>query len=118
MSRSEVASKPFFPKSFSAASSIFVLVATGAEVIRLFQAYDCLFRLSSIMRKMLPFRLVYHDAYDFRLRGHVFPTQKYSLIRERLWTKKIAEESDFVGRAGRRMKIFYWSTTPLGRTFA
>jgi len=45
---------------------------------------------------MLPFRLVYHDAYDFRLLGHVFPTQKYPLIRQRLLNEKIAAESDFV----------------------
>jgi len=45
---------------------------------------------------MLPFRLVYHDAYDFRLRGHVFPTHKYALIRERLLAEKIAEATDFI----------------------
>src|SRR5208283_3167161 len=47
-------------------------------------------------RKMLPFRLVYHDAYNFRLRGHVYPTHKYSLIRDRLLAERIAGESDFV----------------------
>ncbi len=45
---------------------------------------------------MLPFRLVYHDAYNFRLRGHVYPTHKYSLIRDRLLAEHIADESDFV----------------------
>ena len=45
---------------------------------------------------MLPFRLIYHEAYDFRLCGHVFPTQKYPLIRERLLAERIAEESDFL----------------------
>jgi acetoin utilization deacetylase AcuC-like enzyme len=45
---------------------------------------------------MLPFRVVYHGAYDFRLQGHVFPTQKYPLIKERLRIEKIAEASDFV----------------------
>lgn len=45
---------------------------------------------------MLPFRLVYHDAYNFRLRGHVYPTHKYSLIRDRLLAERIAGESDFV----------------------
>ncbi|HEV2199545.1 MAG TPA: hypothetical protein VGR73_06975 [Bryobacteraceae bacterium] len=45
---------------------------------------------------MLPFQLIYHEAYDFRLRGHVFPAQKYPLIRQRLLTEHIAEESDFL----------------------
>lgn len=45
---------------------------------------------------MLPFRLVYHDAYNFRLRGHVYPTHKYSLIRDRLLAEGVAGESDFV----------------------
>jgi len=45
---------------------------------------------------MLPFRLVYHEAYDFQLQGHVFPTQKYPLIRERLLAEHIAQESDFL----------------------
>jgi acetoin utilization deacetylase AcuC-like enzyme len=47
-------------------------------------------------RKVLPFRLIYHDVSGFRLSGHVFPTQKYSLIRQRLLEERIAEESDFV----------------------
>ncbi len=45
---------------------------------------------------MLPFRLVYHDAYNFRLRGHVYPTHKYALIRDRLLAEHIAADSDFV----------------------
>lgn len=58
----------------------------------MFQSYECLFGLSSYNCIVLPFRLIYHEAYDFRLVGHVFPTQKYPLIRERLLAQRIAEE--------------------------
>lgn len=33
---------------------------------------------------MLPFKLVYDDAYDLHLASHVFPSQKYRLIYQRL----------------------------------
>lgn len=33
---------------------------------------------------MLPFKLVYHEAYDLNLGAHVFPSQKYRLIYSRL----------------------------------
>lgn len=62
----------------------------------MFKSYDCSIAPSSYNPTMLPFRLVYHDAYNFRLRGHVYPTHKYSLIRDRLLSEHIAEESDFV----------------------
>ncbi|MFN3322147.1 MAG: histone deacetylase [Bryobacteraceae bacterium] len=45
---------------------------------------------------MLPFKLVYHDRYDLNLGEHVFPAQKYRMIRERLLKDGIAEPSDFV----------------------
>jgi acetoin utilization deacetylase AcuC-like enzyme len=45
---------------------------------------------------MLPFRLIYHDQYDLKLRDHVFPSQKYKLIRDRLLEEHIAEPADFV----------------------
>lgn len=44
---------------------------------------------------MLPFKLVYHELYDLRLGSHVFPSQKYRLIRERLLREGFANESDF-----------------------
>ena len=31
---------------------------------------------------MLPFKLVYHERYDLNLGEHVFPSQKYRLVRE------------------------------------
>ena len=45
---------------------------------------------------MLPFKLVYHDDYDLNLGSHVFPSQKYRLIRDRMLADRFAEPSDFV----------------------
>ena len=45
---------------------------------------------------MLPFRLVYHPDYDFRLGLHVFPSEKYRMIRERLIGDGFAGEEDFL----------------------
>ncbi len=43
---------------------------------------------------MLPFKLVYHDRYDLRLGEHIFPSQKFRLIRDALILQGIAEPSD------------------------
>lgn len=45
---------------------------------------------------MLPFRLVYHEGYDLSLGDHVFPSQKYRLIRECLIRDRFATPEDFV----------------------
>ncbi len=45
---------------------------------------------------MLPFKLVYHDRYDLHLGSHVFPSQKYRLVREALLNEHLAEPADFV----------------------
>jgi acetoin utilization deacetylase AcuC-like enzyme len=45
---------------------------------------------------LLPFKLVYHDGYDLNLGAHVFPSQKYRLIRDRLLADGFAEPEDFV----------------------
>lgn len=45
---------------------------------------------------MLRCKLIYHDAYDLNLGGHVFPSQKYRLVRERLLADGFAEPSDFL----------------------
>src|SRR5947207_7445954 len=45
---------------------------------------------------MLRFRLIYHDGYDLNLETHVFPSQKYRLIRERMLREGFAEPTDFV----------------------
>jgi acetoin utilization deacetylase AcuC-like enzyme len=45
---------------------------------------------------MLPFKLVYSDAYCLPIGAHVFPAEKYKRIRERLLEEGIADESDFL----------------------
>ena len=43
---------------------------------------------------MLPFKLIYDDRYDLNLGAHVFPSQKYRLVKEALLQEGIAEEND------------------------
>ncbi|HUO35559.1 MAG TPA: histone deacetylase [Candidatus Acidoferrum sp.] len=43
---------------------------------------------------MLPFKLVYDDAYDLNLGAHVFPSQKYRLICKRLLEEGYAAAED------------------------
>ena len=45
---------------------------------------------------MLPFKLIYSDGYDLSLGAHVFPSQKYRLIREQCLAEGIATEEDFL----------------------
>lgn len=45
---------------------------------------------------MLPFKLVYHERYDLNLGAHVFPAQKYRLIRQQLIQQGIASPEDFL----------------------
>ena len=45
---------------------------------------------------MLPFPLIYHEGYDLNLGPHVFPAQKYRMIRERLEREGFAEAADFL----------------------
>lgn len=45
---------------------------------------------------MLPFKLVYHPGYDLNLGDHVFPSQKFLLVHDRLCTEHLAEPPDFV----------------------
>ena len=45
---------------------------------------------------MLPFKLIYDDRYDLNLGDHVFPSQKYRLVYERLMHGGIAQSSDFL----------------------
>jgi acetoin utilization deacetylase AcuC-like enzyme len=45
---------------------------------------------------MLPFKLVYHEGYDLHLGPHVFPSQKFRLIAEKLLAEGIATKEDFV----------------------
>ncbi len=61
---------------------------------------------------MLPFKLIYHPQYDLDLGTHVFPSQKFRLIHEALFTEGIADAGDFLEPqpALTRMKISCVST--------
>jgi acetoin utilization deacetylase AcuC-like enzyme len=48
---------------------------------------------------MLPFRLVYHDGYDLSLGDHVFPSEKYRLMKDKLVADGVASPEDFVAPA-------------------
>jgi acetoin utilization deacetylase AcuC-like enzyme len=45
---------------------------------------------------MLPFKLIYSDAYYLPIGAHVFPAEKYRRIRDRLITTGAAEAGDFL----------------------
>jgi acetoin utilization deacetylase AcuC-like enzyme len=45
---------------------------------------------------MLPFKLIYHELYDLNLGAHVFPSQKYRLIAEKLVEDGIATPDNFL----------------------
>jgi acetoin utilization deacetylase AcuC-like enzyme len=45
---------------------------------------------------LLPFKLVYSDGYHLPIGDHVFPAEKYRLVRERLLAQRLAEASDFL----------------------
>jgi len=45
---------------------------------------------------VLPLKLIYHDRYDLNLGAHVFPSQKYRLVYERLLQDAIASQEDFL----------------------
>ena len=45
---------------------------------------------------MLPFKLIYHEGYDLNLGAHVFPSQKYRLIHDRLLADGVATPDDFL----------------------
>jgi len=45
---------------------------------------------------VLPFKLIYHERYDLNLGAHVFPSQKYRMIHDRLLAEGIAAPEDFL----------------------
>jgi acetoin utilization deacetylase AcuC-like enzyme len=45
---------------------------------------------------MLPFKIVYSDAYYLPIGEHVFPAAKYRLVHDRLLKSGIAEPADFI----------------------
>jgi len=44
---------------------------------------------------VLPFRLAFHPGFTVDLGPHVFPAQKYRLVRQRLLDERLAEPGDF-----------------------
>jgi len=45
---------------------------------------------------MLPFKLIYDDRYDLHLGVHVFPSQKYRMVRDYLLAEKIVAPENFL----------------------
>jgi acetoin utilization deacetylase AcuC-like enzyme len=45
---------------------------------------------------MLPFKVVYSDAYFLPIGAHVFPAEKYRRVRDRLIAAGVAESTDFL----------------------
>jgi len=45
---------------------------------------------------MLPFKLVYSDAYYLPIGAHIFPAEKYRRVRDRLLATGVAEATDFL----------------------
>ena len=45
---------------------------------------------------MLPFKVVYHPRYDLNLGPHVFPSQKFRLVHDKLLNDAIADVDDFL----------------------
>ena len=45
---------------------------------------------------MLPFKLVYSDAYYLPIGDHVFPGEKYHRVHDRLIADGVADATDFL----------------------
>jgi len=45
---------------------------------------------------MLPFKLIYSDAYFLPIGNHVFPAEKYRRVRDRLIASNVADAKDFL----------------------
>jgi acetoin utilization deacetylase AcuC-like enzyme len=50
----------------------------------------------TLIAEMLPFKLIYSDAYYLPIGKHVFPAEKYRRVRDRLMETGVAEASDFL----------------------
>ncbi len=48
------------------------------------------------VKSMLPFKLIYSDAYYLPIGEHVFPAEKYKRIHDRLLAEGVAEAADFL----------------------
>jgi len=49
-----------------------------------------------MLRAMLPFKLIYSDAYYLPIGNHVFPAEKYRRVRDRLIATGVAQAEDFL----------------------
>ena len=45
---------------------------------------------------MLPFKVLYHPRYDLDLGSHVFPSQKFKMVRDALLEEGLADQGDFL----------------------
>jgi acetoin utilization deacetylase AcuC-like enzyme len=52
--------------------------------------------LNQSTNAMLPFKLVYSDAYYLPIGDHVFPAEKYHRVRDRLLASGVADNNDFL----------------------
>src|ERR1022692_3924247 len=52
--------------------------------------------MRSAERRMLPFKLIYSDAYYLPIGNHVFPAEKYRRVRDRLIASNVADAKDFL----------------------
>jgi acetoin utilization deacetylase AcuC-like enzyme len=59
-------------------------------------------KLSDRLASVLPIKLIYDDGYDLNLGSHVFPSQKYRLVHEKLLSDGIAAPEDFLKPAPAR----------------
>src|SRR5437762_3589587 len=64
--------------------------------MRLVQCGQTLREYHRTLVVMLPFKLVYSDDYYLPIGAHVFPAEKYRLIKKQLLQTKIAAPEDFV----------------------
>ncbi len=61
---------------------------------------------------MLPFKLVYSDAYYLPIGNHVFPAEKYRRIRDRLISTGVAVRKTFSSLSPQPTRTFFSSTSP------
>ncbi|HTX13779.1 MAG TPA: histone deacetylase [Candidatus Baltobacteraceae bacterium] len=52
--------------------------------------------MAIVSELVLPFKLIYDERYDLNLGAHVFPSQKFRLIHDRLLAEKLASPDDFL----------------------
>jgi len=53
---------------------------------------------------MLPFKLIYDERYDLKLGAHVFPSQKYRLVHDKLIADQIGAPTISSPRSSERRR--------------